>query len=221
MALIPAQAYRSGTFVIHLQKQSPPKMTQAVHTPWVDLVHRMLTEDEEVFKCPFEECLFRADTVDDVREHCVTECEDRELYQEMRKKHEEKQEDKRKDKARFSRENPKARKAVIELQGPGVMLPEHIVEGIQKISEISPAEFLKMAEERAEDIPQSEIHADLHGLAALIERVSIDEDGCVKDPDAGMPVESISSSVASEGDFARFGLTSPRETNYASQGDSG
>ncbi|KAG8704777.1 hypothetical protein FRC11_009597 [Ceratobasidium sp. 423] len=100
----------------------------------------------------------------------------------FQRRDEEKQEDKRKDKARFSRENLKARK-------------EHIVEGIQKISEISPAEFLRMAKEWAEVIPQSEIHADLHGLAALIERVSIDEDGCVKDPDAVMPMESISSAL--------------------------
>ncbi|CUA76202.1 Chromosome partition protein MukB [Rhizoctonia solani] len=168
-----------------------------VHTAWVDLIHRMLTEDPEIFKCPLEGCSFRTDNVPDVRKHCLEDCEEREYYQGMKEKHDLVQEEKRQDKARFSREKLKAEKEILELQGPGIMLSDNIIEGLEKISTISPEEVLSMASECADDIPQSEIRADLRGLGALAERAraSIDEDGVVKDPNASSPMERISSLI--------------------------
>ncbi|CAE6471311.1 unnamed protein product [Rhizoctonia solani] len=182
---------------------------ELVHTPWFDLIQYMLTDDPNNFKCPTEGCSFRQvgvtkywfwltlgnseKSIDNVREHCVTDCEEKELYQSLERKHEEEQERKRQ--AKPSREKLRREKDEQRLRGPGLKLHENIFKGTKKISETSPEEALELASNY--DFPEDEILPHLRGLAAMNERArtSINEEGIIKDPHVKMPMEKISKSI--------------------------
>ncbi|CUA70479.1 Myosin-2 heavy chain, non muscle [Rhizoctonia solani] len=165
----------------------------AVHTPWVDLMQYMITDDPKVFKCPSNDCSFRASTIEKVRDHCLSNCNEHELYEDMESKHELRQEEKRK--ATPSRANVKLEKQKQELRGYGLQLEEKTIQGVEKISTTSPEEAFKLAAKRK--IPESDVRSHLHALDGLNERarLSINEDGVVKDPYVNRPMEKVSKSL--------------------------
>ncbi|CAE6456086.1 unnamed protein product [Rhizoctonia solani] len=161
-----------------------------VHTPWFDLMQYMITDDAQAFKCPSAECRFRADSIEDVREHCVTNCKEREVYKDMEQKHELAQQKKRREPSSWT--NLQLEKQNRELRGHGLRLEDKIIQGMEKISTTSPEEAFELASKR--QIPESEVRPHLHGLAAINERwrMSVDGDGLVKDPYVNTAMEKIS-----------------------------
>ncbi|CAE7232523.1 unnamed protein product [Rhizoctonia solani] len=163
---------------------------ERVHTPWFDLIQYMFTDDPKIFKCPTEGCPFRNKTIEEIREHCVTNCKEHELYQGLQEKHEKIQQQKRI--AEPSRERLNREKDEHLLRGPGLKLRDNIFEGVKKISDTSPEKALELAEARG--IHKDQVLPHLRGLAAMNERArsSIDDDGMIKDPDVKMPMERVS-----------------------------
>ncbi|EUC67770.1 hypothetical protein RSOL_543920, partial [Rhizoctonia solani AG-3 Rhs1AP] len=166
---------------------------ELVHTPWFDLMQYMITDDPEAFKCPSTDCSFRADTIEDVREHCVKDCEERELYEDMKRKHALAQG--KKSKGTDARADLQLAKQNRQLRGHGLQIEDKVIQGIENIATTSTEEMLELAAKR--QVQESDVRPHLHGLVTLNERLrmSIDEDGLVKDPYAEMPMEEISKSL--------------------------
>ncbi|EUC54979.1 hypothetical protein RSOL_079810 [Rhizoctonia solani AG-3 Rhs1AP] len=51
-----------------------------MHTPWADLRIQMLTSDPEELKCPSDVCTYTASAVNDVFDHCLEACPERDLF---------------------------------------------------------------------------------------------------------------------------------------------
>ncbi|KAG8709431.1 hypothetical protein FRC08_018352 [Ceratobasidium sp. 394] len=195
---LPKELKPNGKFHDEFTKASSLRRHLAAHSDWFLLRSHMFTDDDSEFKCPLEHCDFRAESIPDVEEHCISECKEHILFQGLKAAHE-----KRKTPPGSNvRDALNEIKRTAELAGDGLQLTDDEIEKMEWWADLDDEKINMLVERYDED--REELVNRAPGIRQMM-RDALDQvvNGLLKVPNAEDSIDDIAAEALAGGMQAR------------------